>query len=68
LTGPFLCGLYTNGIGRELGGNPRTLLDELGKLQSGGAENPAEQYIQQAVVERPRDFADNLTLAVIRAE
>ena len=68
LNGPFLCALATDGIGRGLGANPLALLDELENLQTAGAENPARRFIEQAIRQRPRDFNDNLTLAVIRAE
>jgi hypothetical protein len=44
------------------------LLDELEKLQIAGVENTARRFIDQAVEERPQDFDDNLTLAVIRTE
>ena len=66
--GPFLCALSTDGIGRGLGANPLTLLDELEKLSAAGAENPAQRFIAQAIERRPKDFDDNLTLVVIRAE
>jgi len=68
LNGPFLCALHTDGVGRGLGSTPLALLDELEKLQAGGAENTARQFIGQVIEQRPQDFADNLTLAVIRAE
>ena len=68
LNGPFLCALHTDGVGRGLGGNPMALLDELEELQAAGVENTARRFIEQAVEERPQDFDDNLTLAVIRAE
>ena len=68
LNGPFLCALHTDGVGRGLGGNPLALLDELEELQAAGVENPARRFIEQAIAERPQDFDDNLTLAVIRAE
>ena len=66
LNGPFLCALHTDGVGRGLGGNPMALLDELEKLQTAGVENAARRFIEQAIEERPQDFDDNLTLAVIR--
>jgi hypothetical protein len=62
------CHESPGGVGRGLGGNPRALLDELEKLQAAGVENTARRFIEQAVEERPQDFDDNLTLAVIRAE
>jgi hypothetical protein len=68
LDGPFLCALYTDGIGRGLGATPLALLDELESLQAAGADNPAQRFIEQAIAMRPRDFEDNLTLAVIRLE
>ncbi len=60
--------LHTDGVGRGIGGNPIVLLDELEELQAAGVENPARRFIEQAVEERPRNFDDNLTLAVIRGE
>jgi hypothetical protein len=68
LNGPFLCALHTDGVGRGVGGNQSVLLDKLEKLQAAGMENAARRFIEQAVEERPQDFDDNLTLAVIRAE
>ena len=68
LNGPFLCALSTDGIGRGLGTSPLTLLDELESLQAAGVENPARRFIEHAIRQRPKDFDDNLTLAVIRAE
>ncbi len=66
--GPFLCALSTDGIGRGRNANPRALMDELESLQAAGVKNPAQQFIQRAIQQRPKDFDDNLTLAVIRAE
>lgn len=66
--GPFLCALHSDGVGRGLGDNPLKLLDELERLQADGAANPAQQFIRQAVEQSPKDFEDNLTLAVVRAE
>jgi hypothetical protein len=68
LNGPFLCALYTDGIGRGLGASPLVLLDELENLHGAGVENPAQRIIERAVAERPKDFADNLTLAAIRMD
>jgi hypothetical protein len=65
---PFLCALYTDGIGRGLGPNSLALLDALEGLHASGVDDPARRVIEQAVAERPKAFADNLTLAVIRAE
>jgi hypothetical protein len=66
--GPFLCALSTDGIGRAQGSNPTALLDGLERLHAEGVENPARQFIEGAIQQRPNDFDDNLTLAVIRAE
>jgi serine/threonine protein phosphatase PrpC len=68
LDGPFLCALHTDGVGRGLGDNPTALLDQLEELQTAGEENTARRFIEQAVEQRPREFEDNLTLAVIRLE
>lgn len=68
LNGPFLCALSTDGIGRGLGTRPLKLLDELESLHAAGAENPAQRFIENAIQQRPKDFDDNLTLAIIRAE
>jgi hypothetical protein len=67
VNGPFQCALMTDGIGRGLGGEPLALLDELDALQAAGVENPARRFIEQAI-QRPKDFDDNLTLAILRAE
>jgi hypothetical protein len=66
--GPFLCALSTDGIGRGQGASPLALLDELESLHAAGVENPARRFIERAIQARPKDFQDNLTLAVIRAE
>jgi serine/threonine protein phosphatase PrpC len=68
LNGPFLCALHTDGVGRGLGREPTALLDQLEELQTAGVENAARRFIERAVEERPQDFEDNLTLAVIRLE
>jgi hypothetical protein len=68
LGGPFLCALSTDGIGRAHGASPKALLDGLERLHAEGVKNAARQYIERAIQERPKDFDDNLTLAVIRAE
>ena len=68
LDGPFLSALSTDGIGRGIGTSPLALLDELECLQAAGVENPAQRFIEQAIQQRPKDFDDNLTLAVIRAK
>ena len=67
LNGPFLCALSTDGIGRGRGASPPELLNELERLQAEGVENPAQRFIERAIQQRPSDFDDNLTLAVIRA-
>jgi hypothetical protein len=66
LGGPFLCALHTDGVGRGLGIAPLVLLDELEKLQTGRGDNVSRKYIQRVIEQRPHDFADNLTLAVIQ--
>jgi hypothetical protein len=68
VNGPFLCALHTDGVGRGLGGSPLALLDQLEELQAAGGENAARQFIEQAIENHPREFEDNLTLAVIRWE
>jgi len=37
-------------------------------LRITGEENPARRFIERAIQKRPKDFHDNLTLVVIRAE
>jgi hypothetical protein len=66
IDGPFLCALMTDGVGRGIGQQPFMLLDELERHQAGGADNEAREYIELAIRNRPKDFDDNLTLAVIR--
>ncbi len=68
ITGPFLCAVSTDGIGRGLGASPLALLEELERLHAAGEENPARRFIEHAIQTRPKDFEDNLTLAVIRME
>jgi hypothetical protein len=68
LDGPFLCALSTDGIGRGRGISPLGILDELEAMQAAGVENPPQRFIERAVQQRPKDFDDNLTLAVIKAE
>ncbi len=67
LHGRFLCVLHTDGIGRGMGGKPLRLLDEMEELRGAG-ENAARRFIERAIEERPQDFDDNLTLAVIEGE
>jgi serine/threonine protein phosphatase PrpC len=68
LNGPFLCALHTDGVGRGLGSDPLVLLDELENLQAEGEENAARRFIEQAIEQRPKEYGDNLTLAVIQAD
>jgi serine/threonine protein phosphatase PrpC len=68
LDGPFLCALMTDGVGRGIGENPMGLLDELESYEAAGTENSAREFIARAIRERPKDFDDNLTLAVVRGE
>ena len=65
---PVSLRLSTDGIGRGLGGSPSALLDELEALRATGVENPARGFIERAIRQRPSDFDDNLTLAVIGGE
>ena len=58
----------TDGVGRGIGKSPMGLLDELEGYEAAGAENGAREFIARAIQERPKDFDDNLTLAVIRGE
>ena len=60
--------LHTDGVGRGLGRNPAALLDKLEEIESLGPKNASRLFIEKAIHARPRDFDDNLTLAVIRAE
>lgn len=64
---PFMCVLYTDGIGRGLKNCPESMLNELEDLRAAGAGNPAREYIRNVIQESPDAFADNLTLAVIHA-
>jgi hypothetical protein len=66
IEGPFNCALFTDGIGRGIGSEPMGLLDELDADTATGAENAAHKFIARAIHERPKDFDDNLTLAVVR--
>ncbi|MCY2986682.1 MAG: protein phosphatase 2C domain-containing protein [Planctomycetota bacterium] len=62
----FLAAFYTDGIGRGIGKHASTLLDDLEARVSSAEVNHAQAYIAQAIARQPRDFEDNLTLAVIR--
>jgi hypothetical protein len=68
LSGPCLGAFHTDGIGRGLGRNPLTLLDELQDLHAAGVENPARRFIEMAIERRPAEFSDNLTLALVHIE
>lgn len=68
LEGPFVCALHTDGIGRGLAGQAALLLDRVEEFRAAGEENPARRFIEQVVEERPEEFEDNLSLAVIRCE
>ncbi len=59
---PFRCALTTDGIVRGLGEKPFDLLDDVEKRCE---ENPARTYIENAIAQRPGDFADNLTLILL---
>ncbi len=62
---PYLCALFTDGVGRGVGAAPFALLDEAARLAVAGEENPARAYLEEVLRRRPADFADNLTLAVL---
>jgi serine/threonine protein phosphatase PrpC len=66
IDGPFLCALMTDGVGRGIGQQPFKLLDELDAYQTSSVENGAREFIARSIRDRPKDFDDNLTLAVIR--
>jgi hypothetical protein len=68
IDGPFLCALFTDGVGRGIGKSPLTLLDSLDGSQAAGKENAARRFIENAIRERPKEFDDNVTLAVIRGQ
>jgi len=65
LNGPFLCAVHTDGVGRGLGGNPLVLLDKVEQLRTKCEENTARRFIEQAIAQHPKEYGDNLTLAVI---
>jgi hypothetical protein len=66
IDGPFLGAFFTDGIGRGIGATPLGLLDELDACKAADAENDAWEFIARSIRDRPKDFDDNLTLAVIR--
>jgi serine/threonine protein phosphatase PrpC len=66
--GPFVCALMTDGIGRGIGANSLRLLDDLEAYDAAGSVNSAREFIARSVRERPKDFDDNLTLAIVRRE
>ncbi len=66
LGGSFLCALMTDGVGRGIGAKPFALLDDLDAIDTAGIGNGAREFIARAICNRPKEFDDNLTLAVIR--
>ena len=63
----FLTAIHTDGLGRGLGDHPLALLEQLDALQlRRKAKKEARRYLDRALAERPKDFDDNLTLAVVR--
>jgi serine/threonine protein phosphatase PrpC len=65
---PFLWVLHTDGLGRGLANEFDAMLDDLGSRCVAETQNLARHYIEEVMAQRPADFADNLTLAVIRAD
>jgi len=68
LSDGFLCTLFTDGIGRSLGTDPLMILDDLDKLEAAAVPNQAHSYIEQALADRPEQFDDNVTLAIVRGK
>jgi serine/threonine protein phosphatase PrpC len=66
LDGQFLCALMTDGVGRGIGEKPFDLLDDLDAFDAAGVDNGAREFIVRAIRDRPKEFDDNLTLAVVR--
>ncbi len=66
IDGPFLCALMTDGVGRGIGARPFAMLDDLDADRKVCVENAAQEFIGRAIRDRPKDFDDNLTLAVVR--
>ena len=63
---PFLAAFYTDGVGRGLGNNALSLLDDLEGKKGGESTNMAQAYLERAIQKAPALFNDNLTLAVVR--
>ncbi len=62
----FLAAIYTDGIARGIRNCASVLLDGLEEMDSSAETNHARTFVEQAIARQPRDFEDNLTLAVIR--
>ena len=68
LNGPFLCASPPTASDADTAPAPWRCWTNWKRLQAAGVENPARRFIEEAIQQRPKDFDDNLTLAVIRAE
>lgn len=65
LSRPFFCALCTDGIARGFGLDLEALLRQFIPRANGATGNSAEDFLNRMVYERPREFDDNLTLAVL---
>ncbi len=61
----FQVALFTDGIGRGLGADPTSLWREVGRAGGPDGRNRAAEFLDRACRDRPLDYADNLTLALI---
>jgi protein phosphatase 2C-like protein len=62
---PAALAIFTDGIGRALGFcNGDRLIEQLQVTQQQGIENPAREFIKDAIARYPTKVDDNLTLAI----
>lgn len=62
----ILCVFYTDGIGRALGSDPTSILEDMDVLLNRPDNFPPQTYIERALADRPEIHDDNVSLAFIR--
>lgn len=67
-SGPVLCALSSDGVGRGRQKTNLCLLERLAELQAQGHANPAQECLRQIVAAGDPAYDDNLTLAFLRRE
>jgi hypothetical protein len=58
------CAMFTDGLGRAIGFDEGSLMQQLAALRKLGFENPAREFIRVAIEGSSLRFDDNVTLAV----